>query len=103
MDGRFSVAIDDVRRIAIPVLRHRLSTNFQAQADGAATGEGAYALVHRSAAAADSATTAGAATGIFSLPSVPSDGDSLAWSFRVAPRDMRFNVAARDMRFRKAP
>lgn len=34
MDGRFSVAIEDIRRIAVPVLRHRLSTNFQAQADG---------------------------------------------------------------------
>ncbi|MBM4090056.1 MAG: MoxR family ATPase [Planctomycetes bacterium] len=34
MDGRFSVAIDDVRRAAIPVLRHRISTNFQAQAEG---------------------------------------------------------------------
>jgi MoxR-like ATPase len=34
MEGRFSVAIDDVKRIAVPVLRHRLSTNFQAQAEG---------------------------------------------------------------------
>jgi MoxR-like ATPase len=34
MDGRFSVAIADIRRIAIPVLRHRISTNFQAQAEG---------------------------------------------------------------------
>jgi MoxR-like ATPase len=34
MEGRFSVAIDDVRKVAIPVLRHRLSTNFQAQAEG---------------------------------------------------------------------
>jgi MoxR-like ATPase len=34
MDGRFSVGLDDVRRIAIPVLRHRISTNFQAQAEG---------------------------------------------------------------------
>ena len=34
MDGRFSVAIDDVKKIAIPVLRHRISTNFQAQAEG---------------------------------------------------------------------
>ena len=34
MDGRFSVAIDDIRRVAIPVLRHRVSTNFQAQAEG---------------------------------------------------------------------
>lgn len=34
MDGRFSIAIDDIRRVAVPVLRHRISTNFQAQADG---------------------------------------------------------------------
>ncbi len=34
MDGRFSIAIADVRRIAVPVLRHRISTNFQAQAEG---------------------------------------------------------------------
>jgi MoxR-like ATPase len=34
MEGRFSVAIDDIKRVAIPVLRHRVSTNFQAQAEG---------------------------------------------------------------------
>jgi MoxR-like ATPase len=34
MDGRYSVAIDDIQKVAIPVLRHRLSTNFQAQAEG---------------------------------------------------------------------
>ncbi len=34
MDARFSVAIEDVQKIAIPVLRHRISTNFQAQAEG---------------------------------------------------------------------
>lgn len=34
MDGRFSVSIDDIRACAIPVLRHRISTNFQAQAEG---------------------------------------------------------------------
>jgi MoxR-like ATPase len=37
MDGRFSVAIEDVRKVAIPVLRHRVSTNFQAQAEGMTT------------------------------------------------------------------
>jgi MoxR-like ATPase len=37
MDGRFSVAIDDIKKVAIPVLRHRLSTNFQAQAEGKAS------------------------------------------------------------------
>ena len=34
MDGRFSVAIDDIQKVAVPVLRHRISTNFQAQAEG---------------------------------------------------------------------
>ena len=34
MDARHSVAIDDVKKIAVPVLRHRISTNFQAQAEG---------------------------------------------------------------------
>ncbi len=39
MDGRFSVAIEDIQRIAVPVLRHRVSTNFQAQAEGLSTEE----------------------------------------------------------------
>lgn len=34
MDGRPSVAIDDIKKAAAPVLRHRVSANFQAQAEG---------------------------------------------------------------------
>jgi MoxR-like ATPase len=34
MDGRGSVSEEDVQRAAIPVLRHRIGTNFQAQAEG---------------------------------------------------------------------
>ncbi len=34
MDGRPAVSFADIRRVAIPVLRHRLSPNFQAQAEG---------------------------------------------------------------------
>jgi MoxR-like ATPase len=37
MDGRPSVSLDDVRRVAVPVLRHRISCNFQAQAEGLAS------------------------------------------------------------------
>ncbi|MCG8584784.1 MAG: MoxR family ATPase [Pirellulales bacterium] len=37
MEGRFSVSVDDIKKIAIPVLRHRVSTNFQAQAEGMTT------------------------------------------------------------------
>jgi MoxR-like ATPase len=39
MDGRFSVAIDDVKKVAVPVLRHRISTNFQASAEGVTNDE----------------------------------------------------------------
>jgi MoxR-like ATPase len=34
MNGDFSVSVADVKKIAIPVLRHRVKTNFQAQAEG---------------------------------------------------------------------
>ncbi len=37
MGGRYQVTPDDIRRIAVPVLRHRISTNFQAQAEGLST------------------------------------------------------------------
>lgn len=37
MEGKFSVGIAHVKKIAIPVLRHRVSTNFQAQAEGMTT------------------------------------------------------------------
>jgi MoxR-like ATPase len=37
MDGRFNVSLDDIRKVAVPVLRHRISTNFQAQAEGQTT------------------------------------------------------------------
>jgi MoxR-like ATPase len=33
MDGRFTVSVDDIKKAAIPVLRHRVGTNFQAQAE----------------------------------------------------------------------
>lgn len=34
LDGRFAVSIEDIRRSALPVLRHRLVMNFQAEAEG---------------------------------------------------------------------
>ena len=34
MDGRPAVTLADIRKVAVPVLRHRISTNFQAQAEG---------------------------------------------------------------------
>jgi MoxR-like ATPase len=37
LDGRYSPEIEDVRNVARPVLRHRLITNFNAEADGIKT------------------------------------------------------------------
>jgi len=34
IDGRFAVTADDIRRMAPPVLRHRIFTNFNADAEG---------------------------------------------------------------------
>ncbi len=34
MDGRYSVSLDDIRSVAVPVLRHRIACNFAAQAAG---------------------------------------------------------------------
>ena len=37
LDGRYNVAIDDLRQAAPPALRHRLILNFEAQAEGVTT------------------------------------------------------------------
>ncbi|RMF71410.1 MAG: MoxR family ATPase, partial [Planctomycetota bacterium] len=34
MDGRFAVSLEDIRRAAVPVMRHRIAPNFAAQAEG---------------------------------------------------------------------
>ena len=34
LEGRFNASIDDVSRVALPALRHRLILNFEAEADG---------------------------------------------------------------------
>ncbi len=34
MDGRFNVAIDDIRDVALPALRHRVIRNFEGEAEG---------------------------------------------------------------------
>jgi len=34
LDGRYTPAVEDIRAVAMPVLRHRIVTNFNAEADG---------------------------------------------------------------------
>ncbi|MBT3295672.1 MAG: MoxR family ATPase [Verrucomicrobia bacterium] len=39
LNGRFNVALDDIKALALPVLRHRLGLNFAAMSDGISTDE----------------------------------------------------------------
>ena len=34
LKGRYHVSTDDIRQVALPVLRHRIVTNFNAEAEG---------------------------------------------------------------------
>jgi MoxR-like ATPase len=34
LDGRFNVSFEDLRRVYLPSLRHRVLLNFEAQAEG---------------------------------------------------------------------
>jgi MoxR-like ATPase len=34
MEGRFNVAVDDIRAVAMPALRHRVIRNFEGEAEG---------------------------------------------------------------------
>ena len=34
MDGRYNVAVDDIRAVALPALRHRVIRNFEGEAEG---------------------------------------------------------------------
>ncbi len=45
MQGRTTPDIDDIRAVALPVLRHRLVTNFNAEAEGVSTAEIVQKLV----------------------------------------------------------
>ncbi|MBI3745917.1 MAG: MoxR family ATPase, partial [Chloroflexi bacterium] len=37
LDGRFNVAIDDIRAVAMPAFRHRIILNFEGEAEGITT------------------------------------------------------------------
>lgn len=39
LDGRYSPEIEDIRKVALPVLRHRLVTNFNAEAENVTTAD----------------------------------------------------------------
>jgi MoxR-like ATPase len=43
LHGRFHAGLEDVRAVALPVLRHRIVTNFNAEAEGVKTDD----IIHR--------------------------------------------------------
>ena len=47
LDGRYAVDVDDVRSLARPILRHRLLTNFQAEAEKITSDEAIAELLER--------------------------------------------------------
>ncbi|MBC03061.1 MAG: AAA family ATPase [Phycisphaerae bacterium] len=47
MDGRYAASIEDVRRVALPVLRHRIIRTFEAEADGIDADEIVRGLLER--------------------------------------------------------
>ena len=53
MDGRYAVSLDDVRRVALPALRHRLVRTFEAEADGVGADEIVRGVLDRVPADAD--------------------------------------------------
>jgi hypothetical protein len=65
--------------------------------ESATTGSQAAAAGTAFAAVVETATPIDLSSAVWY---VASDGASDAWTFRVAPRDMRFRVAPRDMRFK---
>ncbi|NLY01458.1 MAG: AAA domain-containing protein [Rhodopirellula sp.] len=59
LHGRFSAECEDVRAVAYPVLRHRIMTNFNAEAEGIATDEIIRRLIDTVAAEEDEAVARG--------------------------------------------
>ena len=47
LDGRFTPTEDDVRSVALPVMRHRIVTNFNAEADGVSSDDIVRKLVEK--------------------------------------------------------
>ena len=54
LDGRFNVSFEDVRRVFLPALRHRVVLNFEAQSEGLATDKVLLDILEKVSEKADS-------------------------------------------------
>jgi len=55
LEGRSAVSLEDIKAVALPVLRHRILLNFQAEAGDADRGAGVREGLHRETGAGDAA------------------------------------------------
>ena len=65
LHGRFFAGCGDVRAVAYPVLRHRIMTNFNAEAEGIKTDELVRRLIDTIAVDEDAAEAVTAMPGVF--------------------------------------
>jgi MoxR-like ATPase len=47
LDGRYNVSFEDVRRVYLPALRHRVLMNFEAQAEGISSDQALLQLLEK--------------------------------------------------------
>jgi MoxR-like ATPase len=47
MDNRYHVTLEDLHALVLPVLRHRVLTNYQAESDGKSVDEVLRAVISR--------------------------------------------------------
>jgi len=59
LNGRFHAETDDIRAVAAPVLRHRIMTNFNAEAEGITPNEIIRRLIESAAQNEDEAAAGG--------------------------------------------
>lgn len=50
LDGRYNVSFDDVKKVALPALRHRIILNFEGEAEGIATDAIVHDILEKAAA-----------------------------------------------------
>ena len=65
LQGRYHVSVDDIRHVALPVLRHRIKTNFNADAEGVTTDDIVKRLIEETPVTADGAAPQGKLPEVF--------------------------------------
>ncbi|MCO6456137.1 MAG: MoxR family ATPase [Pirellulaceae bacterium] len=65
LQGRYHVSVEDIREVAAPVLRHRIKTNFNADAEGISTDQIIQRLLRETPVSNQEETTRGTSPEVF--------------------------------------